>query len=104
MHRGRQVEFGPVFGVKQQRYLLVYERMNGALDLPFSKSVEPLLRNRDPNMNQNEQVYAICYRPEVAGDVTSSRNVKIFSDNMAVNFEVDSWRSFCNLKKKQFAS
>ena len=35
----------------------------------FSESVELLSRNRDPNITQNEHVYAICYRPEVASDV-----------------------------------
>ena len=37
-----------------------------------SWTVEPLSRNRDPTMTQNEYVYAIYYRPEVAGDVISS--------------------------------
>ena len=44
--------------------------------LTFSESVEPLSRNRDPNMTKNEQVYATCCRLEVADDVISSENVK----------------------------
>ena len=42
----------------------------------FSELVEPLSRNRDPNTTQNEHVYAICCRPEAAGDANSGANVK----------------------------
>ena len=41
-----------------------------------SKLVEPLLRNRDQNITQNEHVYAICGWQEVAGGVTSGRFAK----------------------------
>ena len=42
----------------------------------FSESVEPLSKHCDPNMTQNAHVYAICCRPEVAGDVISGENVQ----------------------------
>ena len=44
--------------------------------LTFSNSVEPLARNRDQNMTKNVHVYAIFYRPEMANDLISVRNVK----------------------------
>ena len=44
----------------------------------FSKSVEPLSRNREPNMTQHEHVYAICCRPEVGDDVIYARNLISF--------------------------
>ena len=54
----------------------------------FSQSVEPLLRNRDPNMTQNEHVYAICCRPEEGDDVISGQNGKTIDDYVSVNFQV----------------
>ena len=42
----------------------------------FSELVKPSPRNCDPNTTQNEHDYAIGCRPEVAGDVISSENVK----------------------------
>ena len=48
------------------------------------ENVEPLSRNRDPNMTQNEYVYAICCRPEAAGDVISSGTLKTI-EGCAVN-------------------
>ena len=42
----------------------------------FSELVELLLRHGDPYMTQTEHVYASCCRPEVAGYVISSENVK----------------------------
>ena len=44
----------------------------------FSESAEPLTRNCDPNLTQNEHVYAIFCRPEVAGDVISAGIVNSF--------------------------
>ena len=38
--------------------------------LNLSKSIEPLLRNRDTKATQNEHVYAICCRPEDAYDTS----------------------------------
>ena len=55
--------------------------------LTFSESVEPLSRNRDPNLTQNEHVYAIFCRPEVAGDVVSGGNVKTVDDYVVLNCE-----------------
>ena len=47
----------------------------------------PLPRNRDPNTTQNEHVYVICYRPEVADDVISGENVKTIQGYDVLNFE-----------------
>ena len=46
--------------------------------LTFSKSTEPLSRNREPNMTQNEQVYAICCQPEAADYGVSGQDVETF--------------------------
>ena len=40
-----------------------------------------------PNLTQNECVYAICCRPEVAGDIISCGNVKTTEGDVALNFE-----------------
>ena len=40
------------------------------------------------NMTQNEQVYEICCRPEVAGDVISGWNAKTTGVYMAVSLEL----------------
>ena len=39
-------------------------------------------------MTPNEHVYAICCRPEVAGDSISSENVKTIEGYAVLNFEV----------------
>ena len=57
----------------------------------FSESVEPLLRNRDSNMTQNEHGYAICCRPEIAGEVVSRENVKTLEDYVVLHSEVASF-------------
>ena len=38
-------------------------------------------------MTQHERVYAICCRPEVAGDVISGENVKTIERYALLNFE-----------------
>ena len=40
------------------------------------ESVEPFSRNGGPNMTQKLHVYAICCRPEVAGELVSGGNAK----------------------------
>ena len=45
-------------------------------------------------MNQNEHVYAICCRSEVAGDVTYFGNVKTIEGYAVLNFEVAGFSSF----------
>ena len=50
-------------------------------------------------MTQNEQGYAICCRPEVAGDVISGENVKTIEGYAALNFEAASFSSFRDIKK-----
>ena len=45
-------------------------------------------------MTQNEHVYAICCRVEVAGDVISGANVKTIDGYEELNFEVVSSSSF----------
>ena len=43
-------------------------------------------------MTQNEYVYAICCRPEVAGDIISGESVKTIEGYAALNFEVASFK------------
>ena len=50
-------------------------------------------------MIQNEDVYAISCRPEVADDVISGENVKTSDSYAVLNFEVDSLSSFRDIKK-----
>ena len=45
-------------------------------------------------MTENENVYAIYCRPEVAGDVISGENVKTVESYAVLNFEIASIRSF----------
>ena len=45
-------------------------------------------------MTQNEHVYAICCRPEAAGDVISRENVKTIERYVALNFETACISSF----------
>ena len=68
-----------------------------------SESVEPLLRNRDPNMRQEEHVYAICCRPKVAYDVISGRNVKTIEGYVLLNAEAASFSSFRENQNQPFA-
>ena len=49
-------------------------------------------------MTQNELVYAICCRPEVAGDVIPGENVKTIEGYAVLNFEVASFSSFRDIK------
>ena len=64
--------------VKKQKMYYGYNNGNEAFKSSFpkretiTKSIEALLRNRDPNMNRNGHFYAICGRPEVAVDAISS--------------------------------
>ena len=46
------------------------------------------------DMTQNEHVYAIFCRPEVAGDVISGVNVKTVEGYVAFNFEATCLSSF----------
>ena len=45
-------------------------------------------------MTQNEHVYAICCRPEIAGGVISDQNVKTIEGYVMLNFEAASISSF----------
>ena len=45
-------------------------------------------------MTQTEHVYAICCRPEVAGDVISYENVKTSEGYIGLNFDNASFISF----------
>ena len=53
-------------------------------------------------MTQNEHVYAIYRRPEVAGDVISGENVKTIEGFTVLNIEVASSSRFQNIKNKSF--
>ena len=63
-------------------------------------SVELQSRNRYLNMTQNERVYAICSRREVAGDVISRPKFKTIEGNGVHNFEVASSSIFPRFFKK----
>ena len=54
----------------------------------FSKAVQPLSRNRGPNITQNWHVCAMCCRTKVDCDVISGRNVKTMDCYVVVNIEV----------------
>ena len=94
-----QIHLSIVFGAKKQKCLTTYKTENYALE---SKSVKLLLRNCDPNMTQNEHVYAICSRLEVGGDVISGENVKNVEGSAVLNFEVGSSNSFRDIPKNHF--
>ena len=97
-------------GVKEQKCLKGYTRRNEALESQFpklqtfSESVETLSRNRDPNLTQNGHVYAIWCRPEAAGDVISGGNVNTIESYAGLNFEIASFSSFQDIKKKHFVT
>ena len=55
-------------------------------------------------MNQNENVYAICCRPEIAGDVFSGGNVNTIEGYAVLNFEVAGFISFWDIKKNHFVT
>ena len=50
-------------------------------------------------MIPNEDVYAICCRPEVAGYVISRDNERTINEFSARNLEVASFTSFRDIKK-----
>ena len=50
-------------------------------------------------MTQNEHVYAICCRPEPAGDVISSEHAKTFEGYAALNFEVAGFNCLRDIQK-----
>ena len=64
----------------------------------FSKSIEPLSRHGDANVTQNEHVYAMCCRPEVAGDIISGTNINTTESYAVLNFEA---ASFCSFRENQ---
>ena len=94
----------PIFGVKEQKCLTGYKRTNKAPESQFpklstlSESVEPLSRNRDPQMTTNLHVCTICLRPEVVYDVISGRNLKTLYGHLLVNLELASSNSFRDIK------
>ena len=51
-------------------------------------------------MTRNEHGYGICCRPEVAGGVISSQNVKTVEGYAVSNFVVASFGSFRDVQKK----
>ena len=61
-------------------------------------------RNRHPNMIQNEHVYAICCRPEVAGDVIYGEDVQTFRYFVCVcvNLWAASFSSFQEHRNQPF--
>ena len=55
-------------------------------------------------MTENEHVYAICCRPEVAGDVIPGKNVKTIECYAVLDFEVASFSSSRDIKKIHFVT
>ena len=51
-------------------------------------------------MTQNEHVYVICCRPEVAGDFISGENVKTIEGYAVLNSEVASFSSFRDIETR----
>ena len=97
-----------MFGMKKKEYLIAFAKGNEAVEsvsktVNFSESVEPSSRNSDPNMTQNEHVYAIYCRSEVDGDVISGENVKTTEGYVLLKFEVASSNSFRENKNQPFA-
>ena len=45
-------------------------------------------------MTQSERIYAICCRPEVAGDVIFAESVKTIESYAVLNFEAASFSSY----------
>ena len=55
-------------------------------------------------MIQNKHVYAICYRPEVAGNSISGENVKPADESyVRLNFEATSISNFQENQSQPFA-
>ena len=50
-------------------------------------------------MTQNEHVYAISCRPEIAGDVICGNSVKTIEGYAVLNFEVASFSRFRDIQK-----
>ena len=93
----RLVHVGPIFGAKEYKCPTTYANYNKTLETAFqklstfSKSVQALSRNRNPNMSQNQHIYAInCGRPEVTVDAISSQTANTVPTYIVVNFEVAS--------------
>ena len=84
-------------------------RRNEALESPFpylqtvSESGEPLSTHRDPKLTYNENLYAICSRAKVSGDVLSGENAKSSEDYATLNFEAASDSSFRENQKQAFS-
>ena len=53
-------------------------------------------------MTKNENVYMLCCRPEVDGDVISCCNVKTIEGCVVVNFEVASSNTFPDFRNISF--
>ena len=54
-------------------------------------------------MTQNERIYGISCRPEVAGDVISHENVKTIEGYVVLNFEAANGSSFRENQNQKFA-
>ena len=67
----------PFFWVKEQNCLIGYIRGNEAHESEFPKlHALTIIEKSRPELDQNEHVYAIFCRPEVASDVISGASVK----------------------------
>ena len=53
-------------------------------------------------MKKNEQVNAICCRPEIAGDDLSCDGIETIEGYAALNFEIASFSSFQDIQTKSF--
>ena len=66
-------------------------------------NIKPFENRHPPNMTKNEHVYAMCCRPEVAGDVISGGNVNTNDGYAMLPFEAVTNSSFRYNQNQQFA-
>ena len=70
------------------------DNLNHPLQKAFSKSVERLSRNRNPNMTQSEHVYTICCRPEVDKRIKDQTVASTLGGDKIGNTVVEQSRQF----------
>ena len=100
MRRRRQVvQFSPVFGVKQQKCLTVYDKLQ-------MMRLNHLLQNCKPFLNQlkgyREILTQTWSKMNTFGWFAADRNVKNIDDYVVVNCEVASSSSFQDFPKGSF--
>ena len=69
----------------------------------FSQSAKSIIEKSRRELDQNEHVYALCCRQEVAGEVICSGNVKTIESYAVLNFKAASFSSFRENQNKPFS-